>query len=216
MNEPPAHRSHLENDKAIIRLSTGYCRHASRLHREQKEGGTEDPHGAKGLYQSSLLPLFPPSSLSLPSSCLISSDDEIRPSHVTLNCSIISQSLSQPITFAVVPETSIYWLGTYARHYVLASSQIEFVHFPIDCFLRNEFGLRNIIIRYDSCFVQILSIFFLFINSQLLVKNAEESNFMFMQVFPTFRSIFSPPIAMLFLVFIKHNIISFEIISRIP
>lgn len=149
MNEPPAHRSHLENDKAVIRLSTGYRRHASRLHREQKEGGVGDPHGAMGLYQSSLLSPYPPSSLPLPPSCLISSDDEIRPSHVTLNCSIISQSLSQPITFAVVPETSIYWLGTYARHYVLASSQIEFVHFPIRLLSSRQIWLRSIIIQYD-------------------------------------------------------------------
>lgn len=56
-------------------------------------------------------PSLPPPTLPCPFSLsslrLISSDDDvIRPSHVTLNCSIIFQS-SQPITFAVVPEASV-------------------------------------------------------------------------------------------------------------
>lgn len=61
-------------------------------------------------------PLALPSPFSLSSLRLISSDDDvIRPSHVALNCSIIFQSLSQPITcYRKHP----YRLGTYARHYV--------------------------------------------------------------------------------------------------
>ena len=117
------HPSHLQ-DKAIIRLSTGHrVESSSRTKRREKDKGLYD---GMGLYQSFLsLFLFflsfpsPP----FPSSLrLISSDDDvIRPSHVTLNCSIIFQSLSQPITFAVVPETSVLTrkVGTYARHYMV-------------------------------------------------------------------------------------------------
>lgn len=113
-----------------------------------------------GLYQSflPLSPLSPLFLLSLSLLRLISSDDDvIRPSHVTLNCSIISQLLSQPITFAVVLEASVLeptpditsgiftdrargsWTGKYAR---LLSSRVT----AIDIYLLPER-------YYDTIFV---------------------------------------------------------------
>lgn len=108
-----AHRSHLQKETAVIRLSTGHHRVE-----EQRAGGrgAEGPHGAMGLPKflpslSLSLALFLPSlSLSFSpvvrcrhrASFVVSSDAKIRPGHVVLNWSIISQSLSQRITFAVL------------------------------------------------------------------------------------------------------------------
>lgn len=102
------HPSHLQNDKAVIRLSTGYHHRVETLSRAERRRRLRVPMAPWDSIRASSLPAFFPLSLSLSLLRLISSDDDvIRPSHVTLNCSIISQLLSQPITSAVVPEAFV-------------------------------------------------------------------------------------------------------------
>lgn len=120
------HPSHLRNDKAVIRLSTGHHHIAAlRLQESRKKG--KDKGLSMALWDyikvSSLLSCSfssSPLSFSLIIAPYFFRRRRDTSSHVTLNCSIIFQSLSQPITFAVVPETSVLTrkVGIYARHYV--------------------------------------------------------------------------------------------------
>lgn len=166
------HPSHLQNDKAVIRLSTEHQHRVETSLRAERRGQAKGLHGAMGLYQS-FLPLFP-RSLSLSLSCLFLSFSLslIIAPHFFRRRRDTSQSRNPKLLnyFPIVVATDHVCSGpgsiridsgTYARH--LAFSRIELVD-PIGKYARllssRVSAIDNPtreILRYNLCSVDAIS-----------------------------------------------------------